>query len=315
MPYTGTGTFVVSAGFKKYTVTDANGCSDQASLSVPNGTLTIPSKPSSITGAAADGSGLCGGGDFSYSVSVVSGATSYTWIPPSGCTVSNASGDASVILLHAPPNFDNGTLSVYATNVCGNSNKAETKTLYAIPAKPGPISGPASVTANQSGLKYSVPSFPGVTYVWTVPGKATITAGQNTPNIAVTWGSTSGNVTVSATNSCGASTYKSGLYVTVTTAASAMQTQAVATVTTGEMMLQPNPVKTIAYLSFNAEKQYNFTIQLFDLKGKVLLEKTGVAHAGLNRVLLDVGRFASGLYMVHLNNGGPGMKTMKLIKE
>jgi hypothetical protein len=164
-PYAGTGTFVVSSGFRQYTVTDAHGCSDESGLTVPNGTLTVPARPLSITGATADGTGLCGGGDFSYFVSPVSGATSYTWMSPSGCSVSNANSDGSSVILNAPSNFGGGTLSVYATNVCGNSNYPATKSLYAIPGKPGAISGPASVSTNQTGLKFSVPSFAGVTYM------------------------------------------------------------------------------------------------------------------------------------------------------
>jgi hypothetical protein len=315
-PYTGTGTFVVTAGFKTYSVTDANGCNDQSGFTVSNGTLTVPSKPASITGATADGSGLCGGGDFQFSVSSTQGATSYTWMSPAGCTTSNANSDGSNIILHAPADFKSGTLSVYATNVCGNSNNAETKTLYTIPAKPGSISGPASVSANKSGLKYSVPSFPGVTYVWTVPGKATITSGQNTSSITVTWGTSSGNVTVSATNNCGASSYKSLLYVTATSSfGSSMQSEDMNVVSVKELTLQPNPAKSITYLSFHADKQYAYTLQLFDITGKLLLQKNAVAQTGLNNVPINVEQFTNGLYFVALKNDKGEIKTVKLVKE
>jgi hypothetical protein len=314
-PYTGVGTFVVTAGFKTYSVTDARGCYDQSSLTVPNGALTVPSKPSAITGAEADGSGLCGGGDFNYAVETTSGATSYTWVPPSGCTISNANSDGSNIILHAPSDFSSGVLSVYATNVCGNSSNAATKTLDVIPARPGSISGPTSVSVNQTGLKYNVPSFQGITYLWTVPGKATVTSGQNTPNINVVWGSTSGYVTVSATNNCGASTYKSLVYVTTTAFASSTQTQAFGAVLPKEPSLAPNPAKNIAYLSFNTATQYNYEVQLFDMTGKLLLQRKGVAQIGSNHIAMNVDRFAAGLYTVKFSNDKGEIKTIQLMKQ
>src|SRR5262249_28903550 len=115
-PYIGIGTFTVDAGFKSYVITDANGCTGHSSVTVTNGTLTAPAKPGSISGTHADATGLCGGGDFTYSVSKVLTATGYSWKVPSGCTASKNSNDGSSIILHAPSAFKSGTLSVTADN-------------------------------------------------------------------------------------------------------------------------------------------------------------------------------------------------------
>ena len=95
----------------------------------------------------------------------------------------------------APSNFSTGTLSVTANNVCGSS-AATTKSLSSIPGKPDVITGPTTVTAQQTGLVYSVPAVAGVTYTWTLPGTGTLLTGQGTASITAKWGNTNGNVTV-----------------------------------------------------------------------------------------------------------------------
>ena len=83
-----------------------------------------------------------------------------------------------------------------------------------IPANGGPISGPTSVCAG-STQTYTTGTVSGATsYSWTVPTGAVINSGQGTTSISVTFGSTSGTITMTPTNSCGSST-PSSLSVTV----------------------------------------------------------------------------------------------------
>ena len=72
---------------------------------------------------------------------------------------------------------------------------------------PGSISGARTVTSGQSGVVYSIFSVPGTgatSYKWTIPAGATMT-GDGTTSITVHFGSTPGNICVSASNACGAS--------------------------------------------------------------------------------------------------------------
>ncbi|HXL58079.1 MAG TPA: T9SS type A sorting domain-containing protein, partial [Chitinophagaceae bacterium] len=69
-----------------------------------------------------------------------------------------------------------------------------------------------------------------------------------------------------------------------------------------EIMVYPNPVKDIAYLSFEASDEYKYTVELSDITGKLLLQKTDIAQKGLNRVALNVNQYAGGLYIVTLKN-------------
>ncbi|MGI8951214.1 MAG: T9SS type A sorting domain-containing protein [Chitinophagaceae bacterium] len=201
-PFTGTGNFPASAGTYSYRVTDINGCAATALVIVPDGAGTLPAQPANIIGATADATGLCGGGNFNYSISQVANATSYRWIPPRGCTISGANSDSSSIIVNAPTNFTPGILSVSAQNACGAS-LATTKSLIARPTAPTSIAGPISVNKGQRALFYSVVAMAGLKYIWTVPFGCKIVYGQNTSSIKVTWGFKSGIVTVKSVNNCG----------------------------------------------------------------------------------------------------------------
>ncbi len=70
----------------------------------------------------------------------------------------------------------------------------------------GNIAGNSSATPSKVGLVYSIPATAGATYAWTVTS-GTITAGQGTDIITVTWGTASGSVSVLKTVTCGNATY------------------------------------------------------------------------------------------------------------
>jgi hypothetical protein len=69
-PYTGVGTFNVSAGTYTYTVTDANGCSETVSITV--------SEPSALTVVATADTVPCSGGTAAVVVSATGGTAPYT---------------------------------------------------------------------------------------------------------------------------------------------------------------------------------------------------------------------------------------------
>ncbi len=67
-----------------------------------------------------------------------------------------------------------------------------------------------AVCANASGVTYTITNATGATgYNWTVPAGASITAGQGTTNVTVTWGSAGGDVSVTPTNYFGSGTSSS----------------------------------------------------------------------------------------------------------
>ncbi|MBE0649110.1 MAG: T9SS type A sorting domain-containing protein [Bacteroidales bacterium] len=87
----------------------------------------------------------------------------------------------------------------------GTTNGATLSFLAGCPPIPtaGTITGPATACANSTGNVYTITALANATgYVWSVPTGATITAGTNTTSITVTFGTTSGNVSVYGTSSC-----------------------------------------------------------------------------------------------------------------
>ena len=96
--------------------------------------------------------------------------------------------------------------TITASNACGSTTRVLNIGVITVPATPPTISGPSAPTINTS-TNYSITAVSGATsYTWTVPTGWIINSGQGTTIINVTSGSNAGNVTVTATNTCGTST-------------------------------------------------------------------------------------------------------------
>lgn len=177
-------------------VTADNGCGSSSAQTLLVTVNAIPATPGSITGLTA----VCSGSTNTFSVSPVSGATSYTWTLPNGWT-----GSSSTLSINATANASAGTLSVTANNTCGNST-AQTLavSVNSTPATPVAISGTDTI-CNGSTNAYSVVAVNGATsYTWTLPsGWSGV---SNTENINTTAASVGGTISVTANNTCGNST-------------------------------------------------------------------------------------------------------------
>jgi poly(hydroxyalkanoate) depolymerase family esterase len=68
---------------------------------------------------------------------------------------------------------------------------------------PAAVNGSALVSAGQDSLTYSVPAYNGSTYAWQLPEGCTITSGDGTATITVTWGTTGGLVSAIETDANG----------------------------------------------------------------------------------------------------------------
>lgn len=83
------------------------------------------------------------------------------------------------------------------------------------PLAPGGLSGNTNVCGGSTGNVYTINPVPNATsYNWFVPAGSTITAGQGTTSITVTFGGSSGSVYVQAVGSCGGGAF-SFLFVNV----------------------------------------------------------------------------------------------------
>jgi large repetitive protein len=199
-----TPTITVTAGKTggKITVVALNDCGSNGNSSKDvQITDTAPSAPTAIKGTPYG----CATTTATYNIDPVAGAQSYTWVVPTGWTITSGQGTTTITV---KVGIGAGTISVKAVGTCGES---PAKTLNVqpqgtLPTAPASITGPDEVCLSQTGLTYSVTAVTGVTsYTWTVPTGWAIISGQGTTTIKVTAGSTNGNITVTATNDCGTS--------------------------------------------------------------------------------------------------------------
>ncbi len=151
---------------------------------------TAPAQPGTIAGTAT----VCSGATENYSVTAVSGATSYTWTMPSGW-----SGTSTTNSITSTVGTTGGTILVTATNSCGTSTaQSMTVTVNVVPSQPGTITGSALVCPTSLQV-YSIAAVGGATsYTWTLPSGW---SGSSTTNsINATAGVTGGFITVTANN-------------------------------------------------------------------------------------------------------------------
>ena len=126
-----------------YTVSGTGGCSDATA----NRTATVsgaPSTPGSITGSSSVCSGIAG----SYSISSVTGATSYTWAYSGTGTASSSTTSVDLTTTGA------GNLTVTATNSCGTSSAQSKAITIATPTKYVSTTGSNSNNGDASNSAY-----------------------------------------------------------------------------------------------------------------------------------------------------------------
>ncbi len=161
-----------------------------------------PLMPGSISGTGS----VCEGATETYSITPVTGATSYTWSLPSGAFIASGYGTNSISVTVASTS---GTVCVTADNSCGSSEpQCMPVTVFGSLSGvvPGAITGSSAVCSGATDVAYSISEMSDATsYSWTVPAEASIVSGSGTNSILVDFGTTSGNVSVTASNSCGSS--------------------------------------------------------------------------------------------------------------
>ena len=184
----------IFAGTAQINFTATNGtCSSFDSLIVTIN--SVPLNTSSIIGQDS----VCDGSSVIYSVAPDSTITSYTWSLPVGW-----SGTSITDSINVTTNNTGGTITVTANNNCGSSTPESLNvSIISVPAQPNTIVGLTNVCEGNN-LIYNIDSVPGTTsYTWTLPmGWA---GNSITDSITTTSGNISGNITVSAENSCGSS--------------------------------------------------------------------------------------------------------------
>jgi|GEM_PF-1703041 len=148
-------------------VVSLNGSPGKAFVVRYGNCTAAPSQPVSISGATA----LCSGAAASYSITPVSGATSYTWSLPGGWT-----GSSSTTSINATAGAGSGNITVTANNSCGSS---AVQTLAVTAGNPV-VSASASSPSICAGDSTSLTGSGATNYSW-MPGSLSGTSVSVSP--------------------------------------------------------------------------------------------------------------------------------------
>ena len=179
------------------TVTANNSCGSSplrtVAITVVN---SIPNTPTSVNGNTE----ICALTMNSYNVTAVPGATSYLWTLPLGWT-----GSSTTNTISATASTASGNVFISAVNICGSSTPQllTINVANGVLAQPAAINGNAGICASTSNTYDILPIAGATSYTWSLP--IGWSGSSTTNSINATSNATSGNVTVSANNSCGAS--------------------------------------------------------------------------------------------------------------
>lgn len=163
------------------------------------------------------------------------------------------------------------------------------------------ISGVTTVTVNQTEVTYSVTSTASTTYTWTVPAGTSITSGQGTNQITVNLGSTSGNVSVSETNSVSCKVGPLNLFVTVGSTTGINQVAS-----SNQFTLYPNPTDGIIHIQSTRVLQ---TVKVLNSLGEIIQQLT----INADKSSIDLSSYPAGIYILSLQEEGKVPSIRKII--
>lgn len=176
-----------------YAVTaTVNGCTSNPS------TTYVSIKPKPQTPIVSNDSPKCFGNSINLNANNINGAI-YSWNGPN-----NFSSNLQNPIIPDIQLSDTGYYSVFVSVNSCNSDTAYTYiNVLTTPNDIPFIAGETSPCEGTQDVIYSVNYETGVTYNWTVPSGYTITEGQGTDSIKVNIGSSTGDVIVVPSNTCG----------------------------------------------------------------------------------------------------------------
>ncbi len=199
---TGQGTTGVSInwsaqGSYTITVTATNGCGSKTN------TLAVNVQAGPPTGGTVSGDNNPCPGSQQYTLTGVTGATSYSWQLSGGGSITGG-GTTATATVNWTTAGGPYTLTVTASNSCGQIQRT-----YTVNVKNGSPISVSTISGNNNpcpGVQtYSINTVPGaLSYNWAVSGGGSVTGGQGTTSATITWLSAGAHtITVTATNDCG----------------------------------------------------------------------------------------------------------------
>jgi len=268
------------SGIFNYDVILTGGCGNV----VQNGTLTvipIPVAPSGITGISTQCPSLTGQ---TYSITAVSGATTYNWVIPTGWVITSGQGTIAITVTTGAAG-QNGNISVTAGNSCGNS----TESYLAVTVNAVDV----SVTQNNNTLTANAS---GAGYQWV----------NCNNSFAIIAGETHQSFTASA----------NGNYAVIVTQGSCSDTSTCVQITTvgitsiqkEDIYIYPNPTSNELII----EMKDNKNIICFEIYNS--LEQLVFKGNFIDKAVVQTTKLSPGVYLIKLVIGNT-LEYRKIIKE
>ncbi len=298
------------------TVQSTNDCGTSGSRSIQV-VRNNPSTPGLISGPKNSCAYIgTTGVDATYSVTAAANVDTYTWTLPAGVTNLVGQGTNSISFRY-PAGFTSGSISVTATNGCGTSGSRTLSITKFNPSTPGNID-----IINTSGCPnrvytYSVAALPSnaVSLEWIVPNGATITSGQGSTSISVSYSSSiiDGYVRVRSVNNCGISSYKSSLVrLPACPAGPVASTTKVSGPIVNETMdvkVFPNPSTSNFNIQVITANQQQVAVNIKDVQGRLIKSFKVAPYQTINLGA----ELKAGSYFLEVIQGN-SLKTTRIVK-
>jgi len=195
--------FATTASSGLLKVRGHNYCGDGPDTSMIITVKPIPGESDEITGpntVCQNDTGV------SYFTHTIPGATFYDWVLPPGAVISGGAGTNNIMVDYSST-ASSGDIIVSGQNECGNGDSIFLSVaVQFFPAPAGNISGEDTLCQGTTNISCSVDTINGASsYIWSIPPGASITSGDSTRSITVSFDSTaqSGNIVVKGVSECG----------------------------------------------------------------------------------------------------------------
>ena len=265
------------------TVSAYNNCGNSDMLTLLVKVNDLPYQPNRIFGNNL----VCRGSNQTYFIDTVPGATSYTWMIPTGWI-----GNSNTSSINVNVGNETGNISVRANNSCGSGAFVSLPVLFdTIPAKPGTINGNVYVAAGEKhGYSVDITIRP-PGYNWSLSGGGNLTAGQSPHKIEIDW-QTPGTyvLSVNAVNSCGVSTEQK-INITVSGANEKDPYS---------LQLYPNPSTGQFFLKAKRIQDKLINVAVLNMAGQLVFLSGKKQGTNDYSQLINLDKMAIGLYAVKI---------------
>ena len=253
-----------------------------------------------ITGPAA----VCLNSTETYSISAITGATSYTWTAPAGASILSGQGTTSISVSFSASSAS-GNVSVYGSNTAGNGAASnQMVTVNTVPDAMAMPDGQTMVDVHNTMMCNYTTTTAADSYVWTLTPTSAGTITGTTATATANWNASfigTAEIKVKGHNTCGDGAFSPVKTVQVINTTGIDVNEAGIRVVTDETS---GTISLIMNTSANQAK-----VMLLDLSGRMLLNTT-IPGTGTSKI---ENQFKAGVYIIVVDAGSSSLKKKILV--